>query len=331
MKFLSKPQRRLSLALLLVGSSGVFSQAFAETMDHSKMDHAAMGHDSMPAMDHSAMDHSQMNHAAMGMEQPAMPAMDHSGMDHSQMNHAAPVATSESRTPIPVLTDADRAAAFPDVHGHKMDDNQINTFVLFDQLEYQNADEGSVLAWNASGWVGGDIDRLWWRSEGERTNGVTEEAEVQAFWGHAISPWWESVLGVRQDFKPGDPQTWAAAGVQGMPLYGLETEATAYLGENGQSSARLEAEYDILLTNRLFLQSRAEANFYGKNDPDRGVGSGLADTSLGLRLRYEIVRQFAPYIGVSWGKSYGNSADYVREEGGDSSEARFVAGVRIWF
>ena len=348
MKFLSKSQRRLSLAVLLAGSSGVFSAAFAETMDH-----AAMGHDSMPAMDHSAMDqgamdHSQMNHAAMGMEQPAMPVMDHSGMDHgqmsqadmpmnhagmdhSQMNHPAPVATSESRTPIPVLTDADRAAAFPDVHGHKMHDNAINSLVLFDQLEYQNADEGSVLAWNASGWVGGDIDRLWWRSEGERTNGVTEEAEVQAFWGHAISPWWESVLGVRQDFKPGDPQTWAAAGVQGMPLYGLETEATAYLGENGQSSARLEAEYDILLTNRLFLQPRAEANFYGKNDPDRGVGSGLADTSLGLRLRYEIVRQFAPYIGVSWGKSYGNSADYVRDEGGDSSEARFVAGVRLWF
>lgn len=79
--------------------------------------------------------------------------------------------------------------------------------MLFDQLEYQNADEGSVLAWDASGWVGGDIDRLWWRSEGERTNGTTEGAEVQAFWGHAIGPWWESVLGVRQDFKPGAPQT----------------------------------------------------------------------------------------------------------------------------
>ena len=156
MKFLSKSQRRLSLAVLLAGSSGVFSAAFAETMDH-----AAMGHDSMPAMDHSAMDqgamdHSQMNHAATGMEPPSMQEMDHSGMDHgqmsqadmpmnhagmdhSQMNHPAPVATSESRTPIPVLTDADRAAAFPDVHGHKMHDNAINSLVLFDQLEYQNA------------------------------------------------------------------------------------------------------------------------------------------------------------------------------------------------
>lgn len=356
MNCLTKPQRRLRVAVLLAGACGVLSPAFAEPLAHSKMDHAAMGHGSMPAVDHSAMDqgsmdHSQMNHAGMAVEQPTAPAMDHSAMDHSQMkpagmaakqpavpamdhskmNHPAPGATAESRTPIPVLTDADRAAAFPDVHGHKMHDNAINSLLLFDQLEYQSADEGSVLAWDASGWVGGDIDRLWWRSEGERTNGVTESAEVQAFWGHAIGPWWESVLGVRQDFKPGSPQTWAAFGVQGMPLYGLETEATAYLGENGQSAARLGGEYDILLTNRLILQPRAEANFYAKNDPDRGVGSGLADTELGLRLRYEVVRQFAPYIGVSWGKLYGNSADYAREEGGDSSEARFVAGVRMWF
>jgi copper resistance protein B len=312
-------------------------------MDHSKMDHGAMQMDSQPV---PAMDHSQMNHDAMQMDVQPMPAMDHSkmdhgamqmdsqpmpAMDHSKMDHAAPAPSAESRTPIPPITDADRAAAFPDVHGHKMHDNAINSLTLIDQLEYQNADEGSVLAWDASGWIGNDIDRLWWRSEGERTDGTTEGAEVQAFWGHAISPWWETVLGVRQDFKPGSPQTWAAAGIQGMALYNFETEATAYLGENGQSAARLEGEYDILLTNRLFLQPRAEANFYGKNDPGRGIGSGLADTELGLRLRYEIVRQFAPYIGVSWGKVYGNTADYVQEEGGDSSEARFVAGVRIWF
>jgi copper resistance protein B len=317
-------------------------QSPTQGMDHSQMNHDAMEMGEMP-MDHSmmkpaaeqkpmeGMDHSQMNHDAMDMGETPMPAMDHSTMDHSQMKHGAATPTSESRTPIPAITEADLLAAFPDVHGHKMADNAINSFVLFDQLEYQNADEGSVLAWDASGWVGGDIDRLWWRSEGERTNGTTEGAEVQAFWGHAIGPWWESVLGVRQDFKPGAPQTWAAAGVQGMALYNFEAEATAYLGENGQSAARLEGEYDILLTNRLILQPRAEANFYGKNDTSRGYGSGLADVDLGLRLRYEVVRQFAPYIGVSWSKVYGNTADYVREEGGDSSEARFVAGVRMWF
>ena len=332
---------RLDVIALTVSLSAVSSSL---TFAAEAMDHSAMTHGSMP-MDHSmmepaaaqkpmeGMDHSQMKHDAkdMDMGETPMPAMDHSTMDHSQMNHGAAAPSSESRTPIPPITEADLLAAFPDVHGHKMDDNAINSFVLFDQLEYQNADEGSVLAWDASGWVGGDIDRLWWRTEGERTNGTTEAAEVQAFWGHAIGPWWESVLGVRQDFKPGSPQTWAAAGVQGMALYNFEAEATAYLGENGQSAARLEGEYDILLTNRLILQPRAEANFYGKNDTSRGYGSGLADVDLGLRLRYEVVRQFAPYIGVSWSKVYGNTADYVREEGGDSSEARFVAGVRMWF
>ncbi|MNP21716.1 Copper resistance protein B precursor [compost metagenome] len=116
-----------------------------------------------------------------------------------------------------------------------------------------------------------------------------------------------------------------------MALYNFEAEATAYIGENGQTAARLEGDYDILLTNRLILQPTAEANFYGKNDPQRGIGSGLANTEVGLRLRYEIVRQFAPYIGVSWSRSYGNTADLASDEGEDANEARFVAGIRMWF
>ncbi|MCY1534479.1 Copper resistance protein B [compost metagenome] len=244
------------------------------------------------------------------------------------MNHGA---ATTSRAPVPELTDEDRRAAFPPLGGHKVHDTAINSYFLLDRLEYQDADDGSTLAWKASGWVGGDIDRLLLRSEGERTNGVTEDAEVQVLYGRSVSPWWDVVAGVRQDFKPESPQTWAAVGVQGMPLYALETEATAFVGENGQTAARLEAEYDILLTNRLILQPAAEMNLYGKNDPGRGIGSGLANTELGLRLRYEIVRQFAPYIGVSWNRTYGNTADLVRDEGGDIEEARFVAGIRVWF
>lgn len=306
---------------LLVTMSGLHAtQAVgAETMDHSTMDHAAMGHESMPGMDHSKMS-SMAN-------QPAMGGMDHSKMNHAQMD--SPSATS--RTPIPTLTDADRKAAFPDIPDKSMHAGGINSFFLLDQLEYQDADEGSALKWDASGWIGGDVNRLWLRSEGERTDGVTEEAEVQALYGHAIGPWWDVVAGVRQDFKPGSPQTWGALGIQGMALYAFEVEATAFIGEGGQSAARLEGDYDILLTNRLILQPTAEINFYGKNDPERGVGSGLSNTEIGLRLRYEIVRQFAPYIGVSWNRTYGDTSDYVRDEGGDVDEARFVAGVRVWF
>jgi len=317
------PKRRALLALAV--SLGALGSAAALA---AEMDHAAMGHGSMP------MDHSQMNH---GPAQAPMKGMDHSqmnhgAMDHSQMNHgSAEAPRTTSRTPIPVLTDADRQAAFPPLPGHSVHDSGLNSFFLLDQLEYQDADEGSTLAWSASGWVGGDIDRLWLRSEGERTNGVTEDAELQLLYGHSIGPWWDVVAGVRQDFKPESPQTWAAFGVQGMALYAFETEATAFVGENGQTAARLEGEYDILLTNRLILQPTAEVNFYGKNDPERGVGSGLANTELGLRLRYEIVRQFAPYIGVSWNRVYGNTADMARDEGGDKEEARLVAGVRMWF
>ena len=263
-----------------------------------------------------------------------MPGMDHNqmqGMDSMQGMEPMQPAPTSSRTPIPALTAADRAAVYEDHGGHVVHDSAIHSFFLIDQLEWQDADDGSALNWDASGWIGGDIDRLWLRSEGERLNGKTEEAELQALWGHAISPWWDVVAGVRQDFKPGDSQTWAAVGVQGMALYNFEAEATAFIGEGGQSAARLEGDYDILLTNRLILQPTAEANFYGKNDPTRGVGSGLSDTELGVRLRYEIRREFAPFIGVTWNRVYGNTADYARDEGEDRSEARLVLGLRLWF
>lgn len=353
----------IALAVSLSALSGGVTQA-AEEMDHSamghgtmSMDHSQMGHGSakapMEGMDHSKMDHGamqgasgSMDHSQMGhgQSQEKAQAMDHSkmghgamqgqmeGMDHSKMNHgSAEAPRTTSRTPIPVLTDADRQAAFPPLPGHKVHDSAINSFFLLDQLEYQDADEGSTLAWDASGWVGGDINRVWFRSKGERTNGVTEDAELQLLYGRSIGPWWDVVAGVRQDFKPESPQTWAAFGIQGLALYAFEAEATAFVGENGQTAARLEGEYDILLTNRLILQPAAEMDFYGKNDPERGVGSGLANTELGLRLRYEIVREFAPYIGVSWSRSYGNTADMVRDKGGDVDEARFVAGIRMWF
>ena len=273
----------------------------------------------MAASDMKGMDHSQM-----------------SGMDHSQMpgmRHAAmkPAAPTESRTLIPALTDADRAAVFTSPGGHQVHDSTLNTYFLADKLEWQDADDASTLTWDLSGWIGGDIDRLWLRSEGERSNGKTEDAEIQALWGHAISPWWDVVSGVRQDFKPGAPQTWAAFGLQGMALYNFEAEATAFLGENGQSAVRLEGDYDILLTNRLILQPTAELNVYGKNDPQRGLGSGLSNTEAGLRLRYEIRREFAPYIGVTWNRTYGNTANYAREDSEDRSEARLVLGVRLWF
>lgn len=308
----------------------------AEEMEHSKAMPSAK--DSNPSTmsqieptksKDSPMDHSKMDHGSMGTMDHSMMNMGDGQMDG--MESMGGGAATTSRTPIPVLTDTDRAAAFPPVAGHGVHDKSLNSFILLNKLEYQDADNGSALAWDAKGWVGGDIDRLWLRSEGERTNGVTESAELQALWGHAISPWWDVVTGVRQDFKPGSPQTWGALGIQGMALYNFEAEATAFIGENGQTAARFEGDYDILLTNRLILQPTFEANLYGKNDPQRGIGSGLANTEVGLRLRYELIREFAPYIGISWNRSYGKTADLASDEGENTNEARFVVGVRMWF
>lgn len=232
--------------------------------------------------------------------------------------------------PVPPLSDADRAAAFPVLPPHAMHQGGRFYRVTLDRLEWQDGDH-DALAWDFDAWYGGDIDRLVVRSEGERRTGRTEEAELQLLWSHALGPWWEGVLGVRQDFQPGAPQTWATLGVQGTPLYGLETQASVFLGEGGQSALRLEAEYDLLLTQRWVLQPALEANLYGRDDPQRGVGSGLGDLSAGLRLRYEITRQWAPYLGVQWQRAYGDSADLRRAEGESASDTQLVLGLRVWF
>ncbi|MFL9815068.1 copper resistance protein B [Stutzerimonas sp. VN223-3] len=315
----------LAIALTL---SAALSQA-QESMDHSS--HTEHGNHAPVASE--PMDHSGMSHSSAT---PIPSDMDHGTMDHSADEMPHPPATGippgqASRPPVPTIRPDDRTAAFPALPAHQMHQGGTHFLFVADELEWQDADDGSSLAWDISGWAGGDIDRLAFRSEGERTNGHTEEAELQLLWSHAISPWWETVAGIRQDFKPGSPQTWAAFGIQGMLLYGLETEATAFIGEGGQSALRLEAEYDILLTQRWVLQPTAEINLYGRNDDRRSVGSGLSDVGVGLRLRYEINRQFAPYVGVIWDRAYGNSADLLRAEGEDTSEARLVAGIRFWF
>ena len=290
-----------------------------EGMDHSKMQHDMS---SMEGMDHSKM---QRDMSSMpGME------MDHGTMDHSTMDHGASP-TSLPRTPIPPVTDADRAAAAPPGGHHAMTDNAIHSYVLLNRLETWNADSGTGQAWEGQGWIGTDLNRVWLRSEGEREDGRTESADLEALYGRSVSTWWDVVGGIRHDFKPGGSQTFAAIGVQGLAPQKFEVEATAYLGEGGQTAARFEAEYELLLTNRLILQPLVEIEAYGRNDPARGIGSGLSTAEAGLRLRYEFTRRFAPYIGVVHERVFGRTADLRRDEGEDINDTRFVTGIRIWF
>lgn len=292
-------------------------------VDHDAM----MGHDMpMPAQETQA---EPMDHAAMGHEMP-MPQEPAQPMDHSAMAGMT-MAPTEPITPIPVLSDADRAAAVPPPGGHTVHDNSIQNYVLLDRLDTWDAAPGTGLEWKAVGWIGTDLNRLWIRSEGGRERGRNEKADIEVLYGRSIAPWWDVVAGVRQDFAPGSSQTFAAIGVQGLAPYKFEVEATAYISPSGQTAARLEAEYDTLLTNRLILQWQAEAELHGKDDARRGIGSGLSTTEAGLRLRYEFTRQFAPYIGVVWERAYGGTADFRRAEGEDTNDTRFVAGLRIWF
>jgi len=235
---------------------------------------------------------------------------------------------------LPPITAADRAAAFPDVggaHAHGMIEDPFNRSILVDELETQDADGGDLQSWHVRAWAGHSLNRLAIRTEGERRGGDTERAELQLLWAHAVARWWEVVAGARTDFEPGPSITYAAFGVQGLAPYHFEIEATAFLGEGGDSTARVKAEYELLITNRLVLQPLLELNWYGQSDPARGLASGLATTEAGLRLRYEFRREVAPYVGLMHERRVGDSADLVRAEGGDEDDTRLVLGVRLRF
>lgn len=231
---------------------------------------------------------------------------------------------------IPALTDADRAAAFPDVMGHAVHDNPTNYFVLFDQLEWQAGAGAPGLSWDNRGWIGQDRNRFWFRTEGEAADGRLDQAQAHALYGRAITRWWDVVAGVRQDLRPGAAQTWAAIGLQGLAPYWFEVEATAYVGASGRSHLRLETEYELLLANRLILQPLVEVEIYGKGDPARGIGAGLSTLDGGLRLRYEFRRELAPYLGVTWQRRFFGTADAARDAGARVSSARLALGLRVW-
>lgn len=234
-------------------------------------------------------------------------------------------------TPIPPLTDEDRAAAFPqDLHGHAVHDGAINTFVLFDQLEWQAGGDARGVSWDTKTWVGGDLNRVWIRSEGESSGGRLEDAEAHVLYGRSFGRWWDIVGGVRRDFRPGPAQTWGAIGIQGLAPQWFEIEGTLYIGKAAATLARFEAEYEVLLTNRLMLQPLVEINVFGKSLPERGIGAGLSTGEAGLRLRYEIRRELAPYLGVIWQRKFFGTADHARAAGDRIGGWRLAAGLRIW-
>ena len=206
------------------------------------------------------------------------------------------------------------------------------TAVIIDRLEATFADGEEAYDWNAQGWSGGDINRFWWKSEGGGGFGDgVEEAEIQALYSRAVRPFWDVQTGLRQTYRPEGDRTDLVAGIKGLAPHWFEVDAAAFLSNQGELTARAEAEYDQRITNRWILQPRAEINLSAEDIPELRIGSGLTSLQLGARLRYEIHKEFAPYVGVEWTKSFGNTANFLAADGRRSEDTRLVVGIRAWF
>ena len=211
-----------------------------------------------------------------------------------------------------------------------MDDREKFGELSIDRLEWHSS-SANLLEWEASAWYGGDYDKLRLETEGARAGGRTQEARFEALWDRIVTPWWSTRLGVREDAGEGPARNWVAFGVAGLAPGFVECSVMAYAGDGGRTALRLTSTRDFLITQRLKVAPEIEINAYGRDDAEREIGSGLSDMKLGLRLRYEIRREFAPYFGVRWERRFGASARFAQAAGQDSAEVTALAGIRAWF
>lgn len=233
----------------------------------------------------------------------------------------------------PVQTTADQVSPVSgdgSMQNMDMNDGAAHGMLLIDQLEYAHGYDGNGPMWEAVAWYGNDSNKLWLRSEGEVSRGRVDDGDIEALWNRPVSAFWGTQLGVRHDLGVGPHRDWAAFGVEGMAPYWVELETTAYASESGRFAARARAEYTLRFTQRWLLQPDLEINAYNKEDPMQRMGSGVSDAQLGLRLRYEFNRQFAPYIGVVWTRRFGATAGFARDDQAPVFDRQFVFGMRIW-
>lgn len=271
----------------------------------------------------------------------AMPAGhahgEHAGMEmpmHMPMETPAPAAPdaapADPRYPPP--TPAEIRAAFPDTGMEMQEHMGSDRFftLLVDRLETQDVDAHTAAFWDVKAAWGTAFDKLWLGDSGRREAGATER-QTELYWTHAVSRWWSSRLGLRADGGAGPDRQWLEFGVEGQAPFDVDVEATGFLGDAGRVAGRFIASRDFSFSDRLILQPRLEFNVYGQNDAETGLGSGLADSSFGLRLRYEIRREFAPYLGYRWSAKHGRTAKIARSAGEPAHDRGWVAGVRVWF
>jgi copper resistance protein B len=304
------------------------------------------GHVMPPAQTPPAAD----PHAGHAMPAPA-PTDPHAGHDMSTMQMGPPdIPTSADNPGRPPEAPAPAAALGGPAHAADAlfgaetmaqarrallaDNGDVRTTALvIDRLEASFGDGDEAYLWDVQGWSGGDINRFWWKSEGEGAFGeALETVELQALYSRAVTPFWDVQAGVRQDIRPdGEDATHLVFGVQGLAPHWWEVDAAAFLSTDGDLTARVEAEYDQRLTQRWILQPRLEIEASASDNPALETGSGLSSVEAGLRLRYEIRRELAPYVGVEWSRAFGDTADYIEAGGGEAETTRLVIGLKAWF
>jgi copper resistance protein B len=323
-----------------------------------EMDHCAMGHlppEKCPPKDEpQPAPEPEMDHCAMGHRPPEQcppkdtpeEAMPMAGMDHGahggMADKSAPGAAPEDTVPARALegprhaADAiwGREAMEPSRKQLARENGGMTTgMVLIERLEARIATDGGEdgYVWDAQGWYGGDINRFVLKTEGEGTfGGALENAEIQALYSRAIGPFFDLQAGVRFDPEP-DSRTHLVVGVQGLAPYMFHVDGALFLSDRGDLTARVKAEYDQKITQALILQPRIEAEFAAQDIPEREVGAGITKVEPGLRLRYEIVREFAPYVGIEYEAKLGETADIARANGEDPDGLKAVIGLRAWF
>jgi len=210
-------------------------------------------------------------------------------------------------------------------------DQGIFAHAIFNQLEGRWNGSNPEFRWDGQGWIGTDYDKLWIKSEGTLSKGALDDGQQQFLYSRAVTTYFDLQGGLRSDLDSRPTRNWAAFGVQGLAPYFFDLEVTGFVSGEGHLAGKLEASYDLLLTQRLILQPQIELNLYSKSDPARLVGAGFSDIDTGLRLRYELDRKFAPYIGVVYQGKFGQTANFARQAGESTSDVRFVFGIRTWF
>jgi copper resistance protein B len=210
-------------------------------------------------------------------------------------------------------------------------DDPLLMMLKLDQLELRNGKEDPLVA-EGYFWVGRDLGKLWLNFDLERVDGELEELGTQLLYSRAVAPFWDIQVGWGRDHRPSsETRDWLVLGFNGVAPYQFEVDAQLMVGDSGRTAASLNAEYELMFTQKLVLIPEAEVKLFGRDDDARGIGAGLSSASLGLRLAYEIRREFAPYIGVHWGRKFGGTADHARSEGEPVQDTQWVVGIRAWF